>query len=221
MWLGAGSLRVFLKITLLLALCAVSVQAADASVNNESNSGTSSITNCENAPSAVSSRRSSFAASPQLRETERIPFMVREETATTAEVPSAAGMLARTMGALLLILGFIIVASFVLRRIGGSWFSPPPEEGGELSVLAAISLGDKRTLTAVRFGEQLLLIGSTAQSMTLLATQDRLPQKTPPPPRSVAELLREPEPLAFEQALTRAEKRVTRPLIPQEPTHQK
>lgn len=201
MRLGNRSVGDALKIVILLMVCILSAQAAD----NGPNPGAPLTTNRDNA-----------SPSP-MREGDRIPFMTREETATATEVPSATGLLARTVGALLLVLGLIIAASFVVRRVGGSWFGPALEEAGELSVLAVVSLGDKRTLTAVRFGEQLLLIGTTAQSMMLLASRDRQP-----PLRSVAELLQDPsEPFSFEQELTWSGQRLSRPLIPQEPIHQK
>jgi flagellar biogenesis protein FliO len=59
-------------------------------------------------------------------------------------------------------------------------------------VLTTVAIGDRRSLTVVRFGERTLLLGSTAQSVTLLASDDddlpALPEALAP--RSVADALR-------------------------------
>jgi flagellar biosynthetic protein FliO len=115
-----------------------------------------------------------------------------------------AGLLLRTAGALLLILGSIAVIAWGLRRYGGGHFGSQPVEAPELAVLSSISIGERRTLTAVRFGDRLLLIGSTAQSITLLADEEIRPQKVVRG-RSVAELLNERETPGFRQVLARVE----------------
>jgi flagellar biosynthetic protein FliO len=127
-----------------------------------------------------------------------------------AQAPSAAGLLVRTLGALCLIIGLIAAAAWGLRRFGGAQFSGPSEDAPELTVLATLSLGNQRSLSAVRFGDRLLLIGSTAQAITLLAAKERRPDWAAPPMRSVADLLAEDEPHNFEQALSLADQQAER-----------
>ena len=102
---------------------------------------------------------------------DRLPFMAHEESDRSATQPGSLGMLVRTVGALLLIIGVLIGSMWCLRRIKGSAFGPSNEEA-HLSVLKTISLGDRRALTVVRFGERMLLLGSTPQSLTLLASDE-------------------------------------------------
>lgn len=143
-----------------------------------------------------------------IQEEERIPFMAHPPNEPEAEPPSATRLLMRTLGALLLIVGLIAAAAWGLRRFGGARFGAPTEDAPELSVLATISLGDKRSLAAVRFGERLLLIGSTAHTVTLLATDDRRANQATRPARSVADLLKEGEAGTFEQTLAIAGERL-------------
>nr|MDQ3820021.1 flagellar biosynthetic protein FliO [Acidobacteriota bacterium] len=57
----------------------------------------------------------------------------------------------------------------------------------------------------VRFGERNLLIGTTAQSVRLLAEEDMLGvEARTPAPRSVADLLRADEAVDFEEELKQA-----------------
>jgi flagellar biosynthetic protein FliO len=122
---------------------------------------------------------------------ERLPFMKQSAAETGTEAPSTGGLLLRTLGALCLILGLLIAATWGLRRFGGTQFGGAPPEACELAVLATLPLGERRSVTAVRFGDQLLLLGATAQSVTLLAQTDRPARSAPPRMRSVAELLAE------------------------------
>lgn len=101
---------------------------------------------------------------------DRLPFM-NSDNSTDASQPSALGLLARTLGALLLVIGLLIGSVWGLKRIrrpalGGKAESP------ELAVLTTVGIGDRRSLVVVRFGESMLLLGSTPQSVTLLATDD-------------------------------------------------
>lgn len=148
-------------------------------------------------------------ATPPSRATdERLPFMEPARYENGAEAPSATGLLARTFGALLLIVGLLAALAWGLRRFGGAHLGASNEDAPELTVLATISLGDRRSLSAVRFGDRLLLLGSTAQAITLLAAQGSRPRHLPPPRRSVADLLAADEPRPFEQALNRASERL-------------
>lgn len=140
-----------------------------------------------------------------LAENERLPFMLEDAQKETAEAPSAGGLLIRTLGALLLIVGLIVAAGWGLRRFGGARFGAPREDAPQLTVLTSVSLGDRRSLAIVRFGEQNLLIGSTAQSMTLLASEELESGETKTPiVRSVADLLKAGEAKDFAEELIEA-----------------
>ena len=121
------------------------------------------------------------------------------------EAPSAAGLLIRTLGALLLIVGLIVAAGWGIRRFGGARFGAGRKDAPALSVLTSVSLGNRRSLAIVRFGERNLLIGSTAQQLTLLAAEDIESGETDiPVTRSVADLLKADEAKEFDQELTQA-----------------
>lgn len=125
---------------------------------------------------------------------ERLPFMKHDDTAADTTAPSAGGLLLRTLGALLLVLSLLVAATWALRRWGGNAFNAQLNAETELAVVATLPLGERRTVSAVRFGDQLLLLGATPQSITLLAAQERPLRPVPPRMRSVAELLAD-EPL--------------------------
>ena len=158
-------------------------------------------------------RTAQSTAKPAQQENyERLPFMTQAPESAVEAAPSAGGLLLRTTGALLLIVGLIVVTAWGLRRLGGGKFGNANDQGVELTLLGTLSLGDRRQVSAVRFGDRLLLIGSTGQAITLLAARDERPRSYVPPMRSVADLLAEdqaPKPTnppraSFERALTLA-----------------
>lgn len=148
---------------------------------------------------------------------DRLPFMASERTRerelTGAEQPSVAGLLLRTFGALLLIVGLILAGAWWVRRYGGARFGQGRQDAPALEILSTVSLGERRSLSVVRFGHATLLIGATAQGITLLATrpnEETLAEEvTHTPARvSVADLLsREETRTEFEQELAQAELR--------------
>ncbi len=104
-------------------------------------------------------------------------------------------------------MGLIVAAGWGLRRFGGARFGAARKGAPELNVLTSVSLGSRRSLAVVRFGERNLLIGTTAQSVTLLAEEDMLgteAQETAPAPRSVADLLRANQAVDFDEELKQA-----------------
>ena len=153
------------------------------------------------------------SAQPKKQENyERLPFMTQTPETEIGAAPSAGGLLLRTTGALLLIVGLIVATAWGLRRLGGANLGNATDQAVELTLLGTLSLGEKRQLSAVRFGDRLLLIGSTAQAITLLAARDERPRSYIPPMRSVADLLAEEQPLNptqtnFERALALADER--------------
>ncbi len=144
---------------------------------------------------------------------ERLPFMIQPPESAIETAPSAGGLLLRTTGALLLIVGLIAATAWGLRRLGGAPFGGADNSAVELTLVGTLALGDRRQLSAVRFGERILLLGSTAQTITLLAAHDERPLSYTPPMRSVAELLAEDQPrtterTGFARALTLANERL-------------
>lgn len=144
---------------------------------------------------------------------DRLPFMAEERKET--EVPSGAGLLMRTLGALLLIVGMIAAGAWALKKYGGSRFGAVSEDAPTLRVMSNVTLGDKRSLAVVRFGERVLLVASTPQAVTLLA-EHQTPNKVEeteieteaPTFRSVADLLLERNSNVFAEELAQAEQRV-------------
>jgi flagellar biosynthetic protein FliO len=130
---------------------------------------------------------------------DRLPFMTSNERDSHEQPSSAAGLLLRTLGALLLIVGLIVAAAWGMKRFGGARFGTPQEDAPPLAVLNSLSLGERRSLTIVRFGDRTLLLGSTAHSVTLLAEAES--DDFPPRARSVADILNEDKPMAFANEL--------------------
>lgn len=153
-----------------------------------------------------------------LGEDESIPFMREQEKEAQASGVSTGGLLVKTLGAMLLIVGLIFFGAWGLKKVG---FNPLKKEAAgdvpDLSVLSSVSLGTNRTLSVVKFGERVLLVGSTAQSFTLLADKGEMtadgedfPTSNP---RSVGEMLAEEAAsndtqAAFERDFIEAQKRM-------------
>jgi flagellar biosynthetic protein FliO len=147
------------------------------------------------------------AASPQSQpdsaNNERLPFMNQTDTDSQESTPGVAGLLLRTVGALLLIVGLIVAVSWGMKRFAGARFGAPKEDAPQLALLNSLSLGDKRSLAVIRFGSRTLLVGSTAQNVTLLAEDEIDDFATTP--RSVADFLNDEQPVEFQQPLEFAE----------------
>lgn len=142
-----------------------------------------------------------------LGENERIPFMQTEESVKQAD-SSNGSLILRTFGAMLLIVGVIFFGSWAMKKLG---FVKSPaislSDAPELFVLNSVSIGNNQTISAIKFGEKVLLVGSTSQSFTLLAEDDGNKEINAENPRSVAELLAE-ENFDFEAELSQAQKRL-------------
>jgi flagellar protein FliO/FliZ len=157
---------------------------------------------------------------PRAEESDRLPFMLEDKR--EAEAPSAAGLIARTLGALLVVVGLIAAGAWGLKKFGGARFGSPPADAPTLKVVSSVPLGDKRSLAVVRFGQRVLLVGCAPQAMTLLAEQP-LNERPPadfdqeqasagaaagPPFRSVADLLSGEDAPPFADELSEAEQRL-------------
>ena len=140
-------------------------------------------------------------------EPQPLPFKLNDRNQLATEAPSAGGMLLRTFGMLALIVGFIAAAGWGLRYFGIINFGKQQSEAAGLKVLDTVTLGERRTLTLVKFGERTLLIGSTPQGLTLLAEQsdEVLPEiNYRPTVRTVTDLLDVNAVPEFEHEMARA-----------------
>jgi flagellar biosynthetic protein FliO len=159
-------------------------------------------------------------STPGADESGRLPFMLEDKQ--ESEAPSAAGLMARTLGALLVVVGLIAAGAWGLKKFGGARFGAPPDDAPPLKIISSVPLGDKRSLAVVRFGGRVLLVGCTPQAMTLLAEQP-LGEESPadpaqeqastettggPPFRSVADLLSGEDAPPFADELVEAEQRL-------------
>ncbi len=144
-----------------------------------------------------------------LKEGERLPFILEESRTESTESVGAVGLLARTLGALFIIVGLIVAAGWGAKRLGGARFGTSRADAPQLSVLSSVALGDRRSLAVVRFGGRNLLVGATGQSITLLAAEEvDGSEVTTPPMRSVADLLKASEAESFEAELVDADRRL-------------
>ncbi|MEJ7617239.1 MAG: flagellar biosynthetic protein FliO [Pyrinomonadaceae bacterium] len=144
----------------------------------------------QNQPQPTTSR-SDAPSTTLMSETDRLPFMQVERPPASAEAPDSFGLLMRTVGALLLIVGLIFGAGWGLRRFGGTRFGAAQPDAPPLAVVSTVSLGERRSLAIVKFGARTLLVGSTAQAITLIAEEEETEDHAPSPARSVASMLRQ------------------------------
>jgi len=145
-------------------------------------------------------------SSPTKENSDRLPFMVDTDRENRETAPSTTGLMLRTLGALLLIIGLIVAAAWGMKRFGGPRFGAAREDAPELAVLSSIALGERRSLSIVRFGHRTLLLGTTPQAVTLLAESEQINVTTPV--RSVAEILNDKEPVHFSAELITAGQRL-------------
>jgi flagellar biogenesis protein FliO len=143
--------------------------------------------------------------SEPLGEDERIPFMQKSETTISSE-PSSGGLMLRTLGAMVLIVGLIFAGAWGLRKLGFGNTKSDADDSFDMAVLSTVSLGSGRTISTLRFGERILLVGSTPQSFTLLADETDNRSQVNVKPMSVAEMLAEDPETSFTEAFRKAEK---------------
>lgn len=101
-----------------------------------------------------------------VRNEEPLPFM--KEDAKEEQV-TGIGLLARTLGALLLILGLLVAGTWLLRRTSGLKLAANGES--PVTVVSTTNIGEKQSLSVVKFGNKTLLVGATSQSIKVLATE--------------------------------------------------
>lgn len=133
----------------------------------------------------------SVTVAPVITDGDHLAFMQQEQTSASAE-PSSGGLLIKTIGAMLLVVGLIFFAAWGVKKLGlgGPSTSAAPSEL-DLTILSTVSMGNGRTISTLRFGERVLLVGSTAESFTLLAEDAGHDKSSPQRSRSVADMLAE------------------------------
>lgn len=99
---------------------------------------------------------------------EPLPFMKEQET--SADQVTGFGLLMRTLGALLVILGLLVAGIWLTRRTSGLRLNASNEQS-LMTVVSTTSIGEKQSLSVVRFGNKTLLIGATHQSIQVLAIE--------------------------------------------------
>lgn len=141
-----------------------------------------------------------------LGENEPLPFMRSEQSSPVSEEPGSAGLLLKTLGSMIFIVGLIFFGAWGAKKLGYGNGKAGSADTTQLSVLTSVSLGNGRTVSAIRFGTRVLLVGSTPQSFTLLGEEaDKHGEQAAP--RSVAELLADDE-ANFHSELRHAESRL-------------
>lgn len=139
-------------------------------------------------------------------ENDQLPFMHTDQTAEVQE-PTSGGLLVKTLGAMVLIIGLIFAGAWGAKKLGfGNTGSSASGDETDLAIISTVTLGGGRTISAVRFGERVLIVGSTAQAFTLLAEGTPAKQISFENSRSVAEMLEDESEnfdAEFEQAKSR------------------
>lgn len=136
------------------------------------------------------------------RADDRLPFMQSEQTAIAPAEPSTAGLLIKSFGAMLFIIGLIFFGAWGLKKFGfGKFKTNESADAPTLSIVSSLSVGTNCSLSIVQFGQRTLLVGSTPQSFTLLADETNEADFSATNSRSVAEMLAEET--AFAEELER------------------
>lgn len=158
----------------------------------------------------IAQNSNTAAPNPQgsevVSENDPLPFMQKDQNAEVQE-PTSGGLLLKTLGAMILIIGLIFAGAWGARKLGfGDTRSHASSDETDLAIVSTVSLGSGRTISAVRFGDRVLIVGSTAQSFTLLAEGTPAKQISFENSRSVGEMLEHEGAnfaAEFEQAKTR------------------
>ena len=129
------------------------------------------------------------ASSPEItREDDHLPFMRQDRPAEQDAEPSSGMLMVRSLGALLLVVGLIFFGAWGARKLGFVSDRSSSTDTSSLSVVSTVNLGNGRSLSTVNFEGRTLLIGSTANSVTLIVEGGSGANVTTIP-RSVAEML--------------------------------
>ena len=96
-----------------------------------------------------------------------LPFLAQTVGITQADERSVFGGGMKAFGSLLLVLSIIFTIAFLLRRYLPCYFGMSGNKR-LIQIVENVSLGDKRNLTLVRVGSDRLLLGCTANSISVL-----------------------------------------------------
>lgn len=133
-------------------------------------------------------------APPIMTEDDRLSFMQNEDVPAPQE-PSSSGLILKSIGALLLVIGLLFFGTWTLKKLGVGGSKSKSGEEWSLTVLSTLSMGSGRTISTIQFGERILLVGATPQNFTLLAEEQPFNERAfSSSPRSVADLLEDEEP---------------------------
>lgn len=102
------------------------------------------------------------APPPQQKE-----FLSYDEGSDLPEAPSGWALLGRLLGSLAIVLGLIVVAAYVLKRMMAS-SRLSAGRGKFLDVIQVTPLGGKRQILLVRVAGRLLVIGASGDNLSLL-----------------------------------------------------
>lgn len=130
----------------------------------------------------------SLPAEP-MGENDRLEFM-RTDDIEQPQEPSSSGLMIKSVGALALVIALLFVGTWTLRKLGFGGKKPTVEaEHLNLAIVSSIPMGGGRTLSTIQFGDRILLVGATAQNISLLAEEVPFDNEFSRRPRSVADLL--------------------------------
>ncbi len=110
-----------------------------------------------------------------MTEEDRLLFMQSDDDPAPQE-PSSSGLIIKSVGALLLVISLLFFGTWTLKKLGVGGKKGKDGEALSLTVLSTLSMGNGRTISTIRFGERVLLVGATPQSFTLLAEELPLPE---------------------------------------------
>lgn len=101
-----------------------------------------------------------------------LPFM-KEDPQNPTEQITGFGLFVRTIGALLIILGLLVSGTWLMRRSSAIGLNVSTDESS-LTVISTKNIGEKQSLSVVKFGNKTLLLGTTTQSINVLAMEDSI-----------------------------------------------
>jgi len=102
-------------------------------------------------------------------------FTTNSQSSPFASDSDSVSSLTRGMGAVVLVIGMILSASFLARRLWPQRFGPQTSRR-QIEVIESVALGDRHSLTLVKVGTCSLLLGRTPAGMTLLERIELLPE---------------------------------------------
>jgi len=108
-------------------------------------------------------------AAPAHRLLVLLPFLFAETArADTTNVPGiSSGSIAQGLFGLLLVIGLLLGAAYLLRRLGGA---APHAHAGPMRMVAGLAVGARERILLLEIGDDWVVIGVTATQMRTLHT---------------------------------------------------